>query len=190
MSNAVSALQGEVYKGFATVADVGPSGMIALRGDLGAAKLKGAVKKATGVAVPGMRKAGFAGDNGVCWMSPDELLILCPYESAGDMTTALQEALAGTHHLAANVSDARARIVVSGGDMREVLAKLTPADVSAAAFVPGDFRRSRLAQVPAAFWMADDETVEVVCFRSVARYVFDILKNAAIPGSEAGFMGT
>jgi sarcosine oxidase subunit gamma len=48
------------------------------------------------------------------------------------------------------------------------------------------FRRSRLAQVPAAFWMPDAETFQIVCFRSVARYMFDLLSIAAQPGSEVG----
>lgn len=187
MSDPVSALDGAIYQGFATITDAGPSGMITLRGDLGAAKLKKAVKAAVGVEVPGKNLAGFAGGKAVCWMSPDELLILCDYAQAGDMVATLSKALAGTFHLVANVSDARARIVIAGTDAREVLAKLTPADVSPAAFQPGQFRRSRLAQVPAAFWMADESTIDVICFRSVARYVFDILKTAALPGSEVGY---
>ncbi len=187
MSNAVSALQGEAYAGFARVSDAGPSGMVTLRGNLADAKLKKAVKSATGVAVPDIRKAGFAGDSGVCWMSPDELLIHCPYADAGDMVATLSKALAGTHHLVANVSDARTQLRVEGARVREVLAKLTPADVSPAAFAPGNFRRTRLAQIPAAFWMRDETSFEIVCFRSVARYAFDILKAAATPGSEVGY---
>ena len=185
MSEAVSALKGATYQGFAKIADAGPSGMITLRGDLGNAKLKKAVKATTGVVVPGPREASFAGEKGVCWMSSDELLILCGYGDAGALEAKLAKALAGVHHLVVNVSDARARIVVSGVDAREVLAKLTPADM--AALQPGEMRRSRLAQVPAAFWMADETVIEVICFRSVAQYVFDLLKSAALKGSEVGF---
>ena len=188
MSDAVSALDGAIFQGFATIADAGPSGMITLRGDLSAAKLVRAVRATIDADVPGVRQAKFTGNTGVCWMSPDEVLILCDYGDASNLVAKLQKALAGMHHLATNVSDARARITVSGVDAREVLAKLTPADVSPAAFGPGQFCRSRLAQVPAAFWMADDETFEVICFRSVAQYVFDILKTAALPGSEVGFL--
>ncbi|MCG6904177.1 MAG: sarcosine oxidase subunit gamma [Rhodobacter sp.] len=187
MSDAVSALGGAVYQGFATISDAGPSGMITLRGDLAASKLRKAVKSATGVDLPDRNRVRFADGKGVCWMSPDELLILCDYAGAGALVARLSEALGGVHHLVANVSDARARITIRGSDLREVLAKLTPADVSPAAMQPGQFRRSRLAQVPAAFWMADESTVEVICFRSVARYVFDILRSAATPGSEVGF---
>ncbi len=120
-------------------------------------------------------------------MSPDEVLILCPYAEVPEALAELESALAGTHHLIANVSDARALITVSGADAREVLAKLTPADLSPDAFGPGEFRRTRLAQVPAAFWMRDEMTFQVVCFRSVAQYVFDVLAMSARPGSEVAF---
>ena len=44
MSDAISALAGAAFEGSATVSDLGPAGMLTLRGDLGAAKLKKAVK--------------------------------------------------------------------------------------------------------------------------------------------------
>ena len=43
-----------------------------------------------------------------------------------------------------------------------------------------------MAQVPAAYWMLDEETIDIVCFRSVAEYVFGLLEDAAEPGSEVG----
>ena len=96
----------------------------------------------------------------------------------------LTKSLGKAHALAKNVSDARAVFEVSGAHARDVLAKLTPADVSPDAFGVGDIRRSRLAQVAGAFWVVDDHTFRIVCFRSVAQYVFDLLCVAAQPGSE------
>jgi len=185
MSNVVSALKNATYQGFATITDLGACGMITLRGDLANATFKKAVKGATGIAVPGVQGAGFADGKGVCWMSPDELLILCDYAEAAQIVADLSAGLAKVHHLVVNVSDARARISVVGAEAREVLAKLTPSNI--ATLEPGQIRRSRLAQVPAAFWMNDDGSIEVICFRSVAQYVFDLLKTAALPGSEVGF---
>lgn len=187
MSEVVSALQGQSFAGFVTVKDAGPRGMITLRGDLASAALKKAATGVTGAGFPGSGKAKFKGDSGICWMSPDEVLILCPYAEVPEALSKLESALAGMHHLIANVSDARALITVSGADAREALAKLTPADLSPNAFGPGGFRRTRLAQVPAAFWMRDEMTFQVVCFRSVAQYVFDVLAMSARPGSEVAF---
>jgi sarcosine oxidase subunit gamma len=161
--------------------------MITLRGDLSSAALQKAACDLTGCDFPG--KLGITGtsESGLCWMSPDELLILCTYAQAHAATAQLTEALKGTHHLVANVSDARAMLSLTGGAPREVLAKLSPADMSATALAPGTLRRSRLAQVPAAVWIDDTGSAYVICFRSVAQYVFDILKSAALPGSEVGF---
>jgi len=75
---------------------------------------------------------------------------------------------------------------VRGPHAREVMAKLAPVDLAPAAFTPGMFRRTRMAQVPAAFWMPEEDVFRVVCFRSVAQYVFDLLSIAAQPGSEVG----
>ncbi|MEQ9258959.1 MAG: sarcosine oxidase subunit gamma family protein [Roseovarius sp.] len=187
MSEAVSALQGADYAGTATVREMGLTGMITLRGDHADAKLKKAVKAATGAALPAQRKAEMAGDAGALWMSPDELMLLVGYEAVGETLDKLEAALEGAHFLAVNVSDARALFEVKGPGAREVIAKLCPVDMSEAAFAPGDFRRTRMAQAAAAFWMVDAETIRIICFRSVAEYVFGLLKDAAEPGGEVGF---
>ncbi len=184
MSEPVSALAGASFQGSVTVQETGLRGMITLRGDLAGAKLQEAVKKLTGLRVPEICTIALKGDKGVAWMSPDELLLLTPYQLAQGITNTLGDALKGTHHLVANVSDARAVFSLQGAGAREVLAKLAPADLSPAGFVPGEIRRSRLAQVPAAFWISGQDEFEVVCFRSVAQYVFDLLKNAADPNGE------
>lgn len=179
MSEALSALPGAAFKGLVTIEDAGLRGMITLRGDLADAKLKSAVKSAAGVEVPDARRALLADEAGALWMSPDELLILAPYARANETVAALSSALGGVHHLAVNVSDARAVFCMSGAGWREVLGKLSPADLHLDAFGPGEVRRTRLAQVAAAFWTMEEDKVEVVCFRSVARYVFELLADAA-----------
>ena len=184
MSNAVSALQGASYTGYVTVKEQGLQGMITLRGSLDDKALRSAVKKLTGLDVPGVTGCAFEGGYGVAWMSPDELMILCPYAEAPEAVAKLSDALKGTHHLVANLSDARAVFHVIGAQAREVIAKLAPVDMSPDAFPEGHARRTRLAQVPAAFWMRGEDTVELICFRSQAKYVYDLLGRAALPGSE------
>jgi sarcosine oxidase subunit gamma len=39
-----------------------------------------------------------------------------------------------------------------------------------------------MAQIAAAVWMEADETLRVICFRSVARYAQDLLSTAAHAG--------
>ncbi|MEX0308190.1 MAG: sarcosine oxidase subunit gamma [Ruegeria sp.] len=186
MSEPISALNHASYQGIAKVEECGLQGMITLRGDLSDKVLAKAVKDATGQKVPGQREALVKGDTGVCWMSPDELLVLVPYTEVEAKLAAMTNALSGVHALAVNVSDARAVFRISGVSAREVLGKVAPVEFSTEAFQPGQIRRSRLAQVAGAFWMDDAESFRVVCFRSAADYVFKLLKVAAQPGSEVG----
>jgi len=189
MSNAVSALQGAEYEGYVTVREMGLRGMITLRGDLASTPLKKAVKAATGFDVPKQR--GFHGDasGSVVWMSPDELLLLMPYSEVGGTLLDIEATLKGKHFLAVNMSDARAMFSLEGDAVREVIAKLCPVDMALGAFGPGQIRRTRMAQIAAAFWMTSETRVEIVCFRSVAQYAFDLLCDAAEPGGEVGLFG-
>ncbi|MEZ5715636.1 MAG: sarcosine oxidase subunit gamma family protein [Paracoccaceae bacterium] len=186
MSEPVSALAGASFEGIARVEEAGLVGMVTLRGDLAGAAMATAVKVATDAAIPGQRQVLRAGGYCVAWMSPDELLILCPHEAADQVVTSLEKSLQGAHFLAVNVSDARAVFEVSGPQARDVMAKLMPVDF--AGFAPGKIRRSRLAQVPAAVWMPEEGRFRVVCFRSVATYVFDVLSVAAQAGGEVGHL--
>lgn len=193
MSNVVSALEGAEFSGFAEVREIGLQGMITLRGDLGSKAMRGAVKKVGLLAIPEQCRIVRAKNRAVAWMSPDELLVMVPYEDVQETLDALDKALKGQHYLAVDVSDARAVFQVTGPAAGDVIAKLAPIDMGA--LEKDEIRRSRLAQIPAAFWLVGDdtddtmgETVQVVCFRSVAQYGFDLLKTAAENGTEVGFL--
>ena len=182
MSKAVSALGGVSHKGFVDVAEAGQRGMITVRGDLGSAAMKKAVKAAVGTAVPAPRRIELAGEKGAAWMSPDELLILVPYAEAVATVEVLERALGKEHHLVADVSDARAVFRIKGAKAREVLMKLCPVDFETLA--EGEIRRTRAAQVAAAFWKSGPEEFSLVSFRSVAAYVMGLLETSARAGSE------
>lgn len=171
----------------ATVTRVGPRGMITLRGDLGSSAMKKAVKSVTGQAVPAAGQIAGDGTKGVTWMSPDELLVMVPYAEVESALDEIGKALSGQHFLAENVSDARAVLRIEGGNAREVLARICPVDLHKDSFKPGDFRRTRMAQVAAAFWM-DETGFDVVCFRSVGDYAERLLRNAA-KGATVGALG-
>jgi sarcosine oxidase subunit gamma len=179
MSNAVSAAKGVVFEGAVRVADAGLRGMVTLRADLGSAKTAKAVKAAVGLAMPEARGIRQGAESGVAWMSPDELMLFCAYEAADALVATLEETLKGGHFLAVNVSDARASFTLSGADVREVVAKGSPADVSPRGLQIGEMRRTRLGQVAVAFWLRDAQTLELVCFRSVGAFVYQWLCVAA-----------
>lgn len=186
MPSSVSALHGATAQGFVTIRDAGLRGMVSIRADLSDADLVAALAHHTGNALPSQRQIVFDGDECMGWMSPDELLWMMPYEKGARNAAALMEALTGAHALVVDMSDARAILRLEGRGVRDVIAKLCPVDMHTSAFGPGELRRTRLAQIPCALWMPDETSVEVVCFRSVARYAFDALSLAAHPGSEIG----
>ncbi|MGR3614662.1 MAG: sarcosine oxidase subunit gamma [Paracoccaceae bacterium] len=186
MSKLASALNGASFNGLAHVEEAGLIGMITLRGDLASAKVKAAVKAATGCAMPAQRKIEGGVEGGAAWMSSDELLLLMPYGEVEERLAKAQAKLGDVHALAVNVSDARAVFRVSGSSSREVMGKLAPVDFAVGVFDAGEFRRSRLAQVAGAFWMDSDESFTIVCFRSTADYVFNLLSAAGNPQSGVG----
>ncbi|MDR9427552.1 MAG: sarcosine oxidase subunit gamma family protein [Salibaculum sp.] len=171
-----------------TVRALGPQGMITLRGDLASDSLRDVCTQITGAVMPEAGQAQVDGDTGLAWMSPDELLVLVPQAQVGEAIERIDTDLAGQHHLAVDVSDARSLFAVEGPAAREVIAKLCPVDMAPAAFAPGNFRRTRMAQIPAAFWMEPDQSLRLICFRSVDRYARDLLTTAAMAGP-VGYRG-
>lgn len=173
----------------APAADIAPplelsrrtAGMVTLRGDLSAPWMAEALKAIGAPEVPGQRRITGKGEMHLAWMSPDELLLLCPRAEAAGLAAQLAQALEGRFALAADVSDARVLFEIDGAFWREALATLAPVDFDRDVFGPGEMRRTRLAQVPAAIWCEGRDRARLVCFRSVASYVFDVLQTAAEP---------
>ncbi|MEX3314921.1 sarcosine oxidase subunit gamma [Sulfitobacter sp. PS-8MA] len=188
MSETVTALKNARYDaGIAEISEIGPLGMITIRGDLDAPYLRKVAKKIAGVERPERGMGNSDGAAGIAWMSPDELLLICPHAQVSAVLARLHAAFEDTDIFAVNASGARAVFQIAGPHAREVLAKLAPVDLSPAHFTPGMFRRTRVGQVPAALWLRGDGSFHLFCFRSVAQYMFDLLKAAAQAGSAVGY---
>ena len=188
MSEPISVLAGARTDGGLTrIADAGPVGMVTLRGDLGSEPFAAAVRDTTGLEVPEVWKASL-GDGGraVLWMAPDELLLFTDYADAPGLAARLGEALTGQHHLALDVSDARAVLDLAGPGVAEVLAKGAPVDLSPAAFPPGSVRRTHLGGIAVVFWRLTAEEWRIASFRSFGRHLYDWLVVAARAGGEVG----
>jgi sarcosine oxidase subunit gamma len=176
MSEPVQALGDAFFSGVSTVREIGPLGMVTLRAAPGLPGLAEAVRAATGCDLPAQRRIVTSGAQAAAWMSPDEWLLLGNRAQVPDMLAKIGAALGQGHHLAVDVSDARAVFLVEGAAAAGTLARLCPVDF--AALAPDEVRRTRLAQVACALWR-DVGGFRVVTFRSVARYAFDVLSNAA-----------
>lgn len=163
-----------------------PLGMVTLRGDLSDDRLRAAVTDVAGTPVPERLRIEGGSARGAAWMSPDELLLFLPRGEAAPALARLSEALAGTHHLALDVSDLRLCLALDGPDAREVLAKLAPADLHPDAFGAGHFRRTRLGPVAAGIWL-EGQGARIICFRSVADYALALLRQSTADGAVGFF---
>jgi len=187
MSDPRTALQGAHFTGEISVTDAGLIGMVAIRGDLSDADFRATVAEVTGHTVPDVRKMSGDANGGLAWMSADELMAFCAYSDAYILADRLQAALGDAHHMVSVLSDARAVIRLHGATVRDVLAKGAPVDLAPGQFEPGDIRRTRLGQVAVAFWLTGQDSAELVCFRSVADFVFDWLSVAGAADSAVGY---
>ncbi|MEM7176363.1 MAG: sarcosine oxidase subunit gamma family protein [Pseudomonadota bacterium] len=189
MSEPVTVLNGAVaHEGLSVrIEDLGPVGQITLRGDLAAPDLQGVVYEIAGVGVPAPLSAAFDGTRGALWMSPDELLILTAYDAAGPAIARIGEALAGTHHMAEDVSDARTLVRITGAGAQELMAKGAPLDVSDAAFPVGTMRRTHFAEIAVGIWRRDDMTWEMMCLQSFGQHLFDWLAASSLEGARVNY---
>ncbi|MEL7089990.1 MAG: sarcosine oxidase subunit gamma family protein [Planctomycetota bacterium] len=188
MSKSVSALGGASVTGaYIGIEEVGPLGQMTLRGDVGGAAMAALMLELTSSTVPDQLQVVAKGDNRVVWMSPDELLVILPRDGVAPAVARTGEVLGKAHHMALDVSDARALIRLSGAHVGEVLAKGVPCDVSEKAFPPGTARRTHLAGLAVGLWRVSPDQWEVVCFRSYAHHLVAWLEQAATPGSQVGW---
>ena len=184
MSNIQTAMNGARATGYVDVSEAPATGMITLRGDLADAGVQKAVKATMGAGVPATLAITDADVGQILWMSPDELMIVCAYDQADHVVADLIAALGDTHSMVVNVSDARAVFDLNGSATPEIIAKLAPIDMKF--MQTGTVRRTRFAQIPAAFWMTSNDSARIICFRSVAKYMFNQLRNSAQAGFEVG----
>lgn len=182
-----TALRGAVAEEghYIRIAERGPVGQVTLRVDLSHPSVVSAVNEAAGAVMPYVRGATVGEDGkGAVWMAPDELLILTDDGAAGETATRLSAALSGVHHMALDVSDARAVLRLEGAKVAEVLMKGMPVDLRDAAFPPGSSRRSHLGGLAVGLWRIAPEIWEIVCFRSYAHHLFDWLRATSVEGSQ------
>lgn len=167
-----------VAGGEVTVVEATAREMFAIKGDLADEALRGVVQDLLGAAFP---KAGqvVAGRGAVVWMAPDEILALIETGRRVEALGRFQAAAEGRHVLVEDVSDMRVGFVIEGAEVRDVLARLTPADVSSATLPVGRVRRTRVGQVAAAIWFTAEDRAELLCFRSVANYLSELIREAA-----------
>ena len=159
--------------------------LLNLRIAVGDQAIRQAVGQALGDALP--HQANTTSEVGgavVCWLGPDEWLIIAPHGS-DSLAYQLEAAIGGQHAALTDISDARAVIRLSGRHAREVLEKGCDLDLHATAFAIGDCAQSGLAQAAVllrrlADPAPDETTWEIYVERSFGTYLWMWLEDAAL----------
>ena len=161
-------------------------GMIMIRAEIGNKSVSAAISNSFNVGFPKKRQIVSQSGRELAWMSTDECLGFLPLESVSEGIVNMRQALANDHHLVADVSALRVEFAVMG-PVRDILAKGTPSDVSPKNFTLGEFRRSRIGQLSAAFWMTDEVSARILCRRSESAFMHEWLERAAHPDHAVNF---
>ncbi len=163
-------------------------GQIALRAaDIAAPPVAMVIAKLTGARLGGPLSAEFAEESrGAVWMAPDEALLFVPRAEVEGALANIAKALAGTRHMALDLSDARAVLALDGPDAAETLAKGVPVDLAEAAFPVGRARRTHLGGLAVGLWRRGPTSWEIVCFRSYAHHLLGWLERSGAEGAEVG----
>lgn len=149
-------------------------GMVMIRAPINKKAVAEAISRSFKVKFPSRGQIAGHANRELAWMSIDECLGLLPIDAVSDCVAELRGALVDHHHWVADVSALRAEFEISG-QVRDILAKGTPTDVSPKNFTIGDFRRSRIGQLAAAFWMTAETSARILCRRSESTFLQDWL---------------
>lgn len=156
-------------------------GKINLRGDPGDKAFLDAVAGAVGTAPPNAANTvAMDGDGAICWLGPDEWLVVTPPDTQGATEAALNAALAGQHVSVVDTTDARTTIRIHGAHARETLSKGCPLDLHPRVFGPGQCAQTLIAKAGVLIHQRDDTpTYDVHVLCSFSRYLWDWLADAA-----------
>lgn len=167
--------------------EIAEFGLLSVRGDLGSKRLSEALKFSTGLKVPTVRSFVNKSKVEAFWMSTDELLIKAPGKAIDGIESKMLKGLKDFHSSVVNISDSRSLFTIKGALCRDILGKLCPVDFDKKIFKIGDFRRTRMAQVPVALSLLEDNYFQIMCYRSVKEYVYNILKMSGCDNSNVNF---
>jgi len=157
-------------------------GKITLRGDAADRAFADAVEDAVGVAPPlEPNTTASAAGTTICWLGPDEWLVVTAGGGQGTAEAALNSGLEGKHVSVVDTTDARTTIRLHGEHARDVLAKGCPLDLHPRAFGPGRCAQTLIAKAGVLIHQVDDApTYDIYVSCSFARYLWDWLVDAAL----------
>lgn len=170
----------------ATVTVCGDLGHINLRGCAADAGFVHSIEEALGQALPVEPNTISTGQHHVCWLGPDEWLVVTPIAGAAEMAARLEQASASMHAAVNDISGGQIALMLRGRKCRELLARGCPLDLHPREFKPGDCAQSGLARATILIASLDDApTFMIVVRRSFSDYLCRWLAHA---GGDAGIV--
>ena len=166
-------------------------GYVNLRGDAGDATFLAAVEGVLRVALPLDPNTMAEGEDvTVCWMGPDEWLLILPPGAQTRAVAALREALGEHHASAVDTTGGYTLVNVAGARRRELLAKGCTLDLHAGSFSSGQCAQTNLGKAGVLLIPRGDsrdaESFDVIVRRSFADYLGIWLEHS---GREYGGAG-
>lgn len=175
-----TALAGQdAINGVVSVRELALSGKVTLRGDSDDAQFTSGLVPAE-MAFPA-RVGERVEHNGVrvLCVGPDEWLLQMPLNRVEHEIERMQSAFAGLHTAVVDVSDYYTVLELAGVHTRDVLAKLTPLDVTSEAMPVGTSWRTRMAKCTVLLTIQSEHCARVQVRWSHAEYMRDYLAEAA-----------
>ncbi|MDF3839036.1 sarcosine oxidase subunit gamma [Cupriavidus basilensis] len=157
--------------------------LVNVRGDLSDPAFADAFEGVVGCcppAAPNTVARGAAYD--VLWLGPDEWLVRSNEPvPAGVLEPKLAQAIVGAYAAAVDVGSGYTVVEISGGRVRDVLARGCPLDLHPRVFKPGQCAQSHYFKASIVLVPTGVERFEVVLRRSFADYFCRIMLDAAAP---------
>lgn len=136
-----------------------------------------ATAKVLGKALPAINQTASNDNVTVLGLSPNEWLIITAADEQTNCCQKLEEALAGTHHLVADVTGGTTKLTVSGAKAQAMLEKGTGVDLHDSVFQPGQLYATLIAHAPAIIIKNAEQDFTLIIRRSfsdhLARWAID-----------------
>ena len=148
-----------------------------LRGRVDDSEFQKTVESLVGVAVPTKPNTVVGSEHRICWMGPNEWLVITE-ETSDNLCQDLADKLSGLQASVVDVSEGYISLSIQGKPAYDVLAKGCTLDLRQ--FVSGQCAQSAIARSGVLLIAgADNEHIEIIVRRSFAEYLALWLRNAA-----------
>lgn len=155
-------------------------GFIHLRGHTSDAAFNGAIESVLGVSVPNAPKQTVYSDKAaLLWLSPDEWLLVCAYESKFKLVLDLQDALKDVHAQVVDNSGGFMLMRVHGKEAATVLRHISPYNVLA--LQDGQCVSTVAKKVTVVMVKVSENDYAFIFRRSFADYLWRVLQKTAKP---------